>query len=204
MPTMRKSSRSLMEFRVCVPLLSEPLGASSSSLNFEIRIPTYPSFGRRGGKHQAEVIDHSEATSPRNIHLAVNCFVTVQRNPRRWRAMASWQTPKSVPNMLANGSVSSSKRCLRISLPPALPPRLESASQNWSRKSEKSQVQRNWSGRRDSNPRPSAWEADALPLSYARSRRIILPQAPLRLIHCGNCRILVPARNPGWGEGWTS
>lgn len=26
-----------------------------------------------------------------------------------------------------------------------------------------------WSGRRDSNPRPSAWEADTLPLSYARS-----------------------------------
>ena len=25
-----------------------------------------------------------------------------------------------------------------------------------------------WSGRRDSNPRPSAWEADTLPLSYAR------------------------------------
>src|SRR2546425_543525 len=25
-----------------------------------------------------------------------------------------------------------------------------------------------WSGRRDSDPRPSAWEADALPLSYAR------------------------------------
>ena len=25
-----------------------------------------------------------------------------------------------------------------------------------------------WSGRRDSNPRPSAWEADALPLSYTR------------------------------------
>ena len=27
---------------------------------------------------------------------------------------------------------------------------------------------RSWSGRRDSNPRPSAWEADALPLSYSR------------------------------------
>ena len=25
-----------------------------------------------------------------------------------------------------------------------------------------------WSGRRDSDPRPSAWEADALPLSYSR------------------------------------
>ncbi len=27
-----------------------------------------------------------------------------------------------------------------------------------------------WSGRRDSNPRHSAWEADALPLSYSRLR----------------------------------
>src|ERR1700686_1342412 len=27
----------------------------------------------------------------------------------------------------------------------------------------------NWSGRRDLNPRPSAWEATALPLSYSRS-----------------------------------
>jgi hypothetical protein len=26
----------------------------------------------------------------------------------------------------------------------------------------------NWSGKRDSNPRPSAWKADALPLSYSR------------------------------------
>ncbi len=29
-----------------------------------------------------------------------------------------------------------------------------------------------WSGRWDSNPRPSAWEADALPLSYSRLNRI--------------------------------
>ena len=28
-----------------------------------------------------------------------------------------------------------------------------------------------WSGRRDSNPQPSAWEADALPLRHTRSRR---------------------------------
>ena len=26
-----------------------------------------------------------------------------------------------------------------------------------------------WSGKRDLNPRPSAWEADTLPLSYSRS-----------------------------------
>ncbi len=30
-----------------------------------------------------------------------------------------------------------------------------------------------WSGRRDLNPRPSAWEADTLPLSYARNIYII-------------------------------
>ena len=28
-----------------------------------------------------------------------------------------------------------------------------------------------WSGKRDSNPRPSAWEADTLPLSYSRAAR---------------------------------
>jgi hypothetical protein len=30
-----------------------------------------------------------------------------------------------------------------------------------------------WSGRRDSNPRPRAWKARALPLSYSRSRPIL-------------------------------
>jgi hypothetical protein len=29
------------------------------------------------------------------------------------------------------------------------------------------------SGRRDSNPRPSAWEADALPLSYSRMSAVM-------------------------------
>ena len=28
-----------------------------------------------------------------------------------------------------------------------------------------------WSGRRGSNPRPSAWKADALPLSYSRTNK---------------------------------
>src|SRR2546425_10092243 len=38
-----------------------------------------------------------------------------------------------------------------------------------------------WSGRWELNPRPSAWEADALPLSYARSlSRIILHPRRLR------------------------
>ena len=30
-----------------------------------------------------------------------------------------------------------------------------------------------WSGRRDLNPRPTAWEADALPLSYTRAGAIL-------------------------------
>src|SRR2546422_10919007 len=38
-----------------------------------------------------------------------------------------------------------------------------------------------WSGRWELNPRPSAWEADALPLSYARPlSRIILRPRRLR------------------------
>src|SRR5207244_1793952 len=31
-----------------------------------------------------------------------------------------------------------------------------------------------WSGKRDSNPRLSAWEADALPLSYSRILALII------------------------------
>jgi hypothetical protein len=34
-----------------------------------------------------------------------------------------------------------------------------------------------WSGRRDSNPRHFAWEANALPLNYSRDALIIAPQA---------------------------
>ena len=33
-----------------------------------------------------------------------------------------------------------------------------------------------WSGRRDSNPRPSAWKADALPLSYSRGKPRLISQ----------------------------
>lgn len=35
-----------------------------------------------------------------------------------------------------------------------------------------------WSGRGESNPRHSAWEADVLPLNYARVARIIYPPGP--------------------------
>ena len=31
-----------------------------------------------------------------------------------------------------------------------------------------SSTRRRWSGKRDSNPRPSPWQGDALPLSYSR------------------------------------
>jgi hypothetical protein len=33
-------------------------------------------------------------------------------------------------------------------------------------------TKRNWSGRRDSNPRPQPWQGCALPLSYTRSRQL--------------------------------
>src|SRR5262245_63252597 len=32
---------------------------------------------------------------------------------------------------------------------------------------------KNWSGRRDSNPRPRPWQGRALPLSYTRIRRVV-------------------------------
>ena len=32
-----------------------------------------------------------------------------------------------------------------------------------------------WSGRRDSNPRPSRWQREALPLSYSRVTRHVIP-----------------------------
>ena len=46
----------------------------------------------------------------------------------------------------------------------------------------------NWSGRRDSNPRPQPWQGCALPLSYARSC-----VAPNRCFSLGNAPF-------GWGE----
>ncbi len=38
------------------------------------------------------------------------------------------------------------------------------------------------SGRRDSNPRPSAWEADALPLSYSRMRAVMA--IGIKVLYC--------------------
>ncbi len=45
----------------------------------------------------------------------------------------------------------------------------------------------NWSGRRGSNSRPSAWEADALPLSYSRSIRLYFS------LEYNACKVLVLA-----------
>ena len=41
-----------------------------------------------------------------------------------------------------------------------------------------SSIERNWSGRRDSNPRPRPWQGRALPLSYTRILTGWLPSAP--------------------------
>ena len=48
---------------------------------------------------------------------------------------------------------------------------------------EKACAKKSWSGRRGSNPRPTAWEAVTLPLSYSRlpDRTTILPQRQLSL-----------------------
>ena len=39
-----------------------------------------------------------------------------------------------------------------------------------------------WSGKRDSNPRPPAWKAGALPLSYSRERRRHRHRSPCELV----------------------
>ncbi len=69
-----------------------------------------------------------------------------------------------------------------------------------------------WSGRRDLNPRPPAWQADALPLSYSRTSPTALPgyaggtaRARPRLSFDGGAAIPSwPAPlilDPGAGEG---
>src|ERR1035441_4196307 len=68
----------------------------------------------------------------------------------------------------------------------------------------------NWSGRRDLNPRPSAWEATALPLSYSRSAIGLyirfthrepfshLPGASIK--HSAAAFLFVPLAIPGWSQ----
>ena len=36
-------------------------------------------------------------------------------------------------------------------------------------------LSKHWSGRRDSNPRPSRWQREALPLSYSRKASFLYP-----------------------------
>ncbi len=43
----------------------------------------------------------------------------------------------------------------------------------------------NWSGRRDSNPRPQPWQGCALPLSYTRS---LVPETPRKSVSGSPCR----------------
>lgn len=54
---------------------------------------------------------------------------------------------------------------------------------------------RNWSGRWGSNPRPVAWEATALPLSYTRNSTIL--SMPLRSLP-QNFRVICSASVPYW------
>src|SRR5579862_4712152 len=52
-----------------------------------------------------------------------------------------------------------------------------------------------WSGRWESNPRHSAWEADVLPLNYARALCRIAKRGGMRQGHAGpNCLLYDPAR----------
>ena len=48
--------------------------------------------------------------------------------------------------------------------------RTRGARKKWTPRGTRQFEVKEWSGKRDSNPRPSAWKADALPLSYSRSR----------------------------------
>ena len=59
-----------------------------------------------------------------------------------------------------------------------------------------------WSGRRGSNPRPTAWKAVTLPLSYSRLFRSgPRPETPARQLACRLARLAV-ARGPAASEGW--
>ena len=53
-----------------------------------------------------------------------------------------------------------------------------------------------WSGRRDLNPRPFAWQANALPLSYSRSKRILVRAERLELSRAGAHQLLRLTRLP--------
>src|SRR5204863_3324519 len=63
-----------------------------------------------------------------------------------------------------------------------------------------------WSGRRDLNPRPTAWEADALPLSYTRLAAIVAaPLAPPRSNRVCRpvCHFTLTSRTTAAAPGWS-
>ena len=53
-----------------------------------------------------------------------------------------------------------------------------------------------WSGRRDSNPRPSPWQGDALPLSYFRIYLLICDPYGIRCAKLGSFAALVERCTP--------
>ena len=54
---------------------------------------------------------------------------------------------------------------------------------------------RSWSGRRGSNPRPSAWKADALPTE-------LLPQSCFKIAISQNCSFKTKARSSSLSGSW--
>src|SRR5919109_754790 len=58
---------------------------------------------------------------------------------------------------------------------------------------------RNWSGRRDLNPRPSRWQRDALPLSYSRRS-----PRPVAIRRPGSSERRIIYKSPGIASAWTT
>ena len=91
------------------------------------------------------------------VHMLGN--LKLYQNPEKLDAYGEFLREVGYP-VLGHGEVPADLFA-RIENPPEFPPSFESEKQG-------SEVNRGgtggcWSGKRDSNPRPSAWEADALP-----------------------------------------
>ena len=101
---------------------------------------------------------------------------------KRLRSSASSSITSSIPPMKSVKNFMTMAVCWMVSsLPPlALTSREYLCSKFWILIfGRQNPLPRLWSGRRGSNPRPSAWEADALPLSYSRTNRIYFnPKIP--------------------------
>ena len=52
----------------------------------------------------------------------------------------------------------------------------------WFFRAPRSPREKTWSGRRGSNPRPTAWKAVTLPLSYSRLRNLVIGESGNRII----------------------